>query len=315
MVLPFENDNLKIMKTLSKRSFLASRFRNLVAVLAIALTAVLFTSVTTIALGTMESMQMTQQIMKMSKADADIRNLTEEQYEKLKESGIASELGLRMPIGFLTNTVRHEIELDLENSVQRELTFCQPTHGEEPVKANEIVASDRALEELGVKPEVGAEVVIEFTVHRRDYQLPMVVSGWYESSHDELSIMTVSEAFKQEHPEIFAYTYREDAELAGTYWADFMMADRTNMEEQLDEFVESIGGSREIGAPNSIPAVINQETNPGMDTKMSAAFAVLVVLFIFCGYLLIYNVFDIAVMQEVRRYGLYRTIGMSKKNR
>lgn len=50
----------------------------------------------------MESMQMTQQIMKMSKADADIRNLTEEQYEKLKESGIASELGLRMPIGFLT---------------------------------------------------------------------------------------------------------------------------------------------------------------------------------------------------------------------
>ncbi len=313
MVLPFENDNLKIMKTLSKRSFLASRFRNLVAVLAIALTAVLFTSVTTIALGTMESMQMTQQIMKMSKADADIRNLTEEQYEKLKESGIASELGLRMPIGFLTNTVRHEIELDLENSVQRELTFCQPTHGEEPVKANEIVASDRALEELGAKPEVGAEVVIEFTVHRRDYQLPMVVSGWYESSHDELSIMTVSEAFKQEHPEIFAYTYREDAELAGTYWADFMMADRTNMEEQLDEFVESIGGSREIGAPNSIPAVINQETNPGMDTKMSAAFAVLVVLFIFCGYLLIYNVFDIAVMQEVRRYGLYRTIGMSKK--
>ena len=57
MVLPFENDNLKIMKTLSRRSFLASRFRNLVAVLAIALTAVLFTSITTIGMGTMESMK------------------------------------------------------------------------------------------------------------------------------------------------------------------------------------------------------------------------------------------------------------------
>ncbi len=41
--------------------------------------------------------------------------------------------------------------------------------------------------------------------------------------------------------------------------------------------------------------------------------AALVVLFIFCGYLLIYNVFDIAVMQDIRRYGLYRTIGMSRK--
>ena len=85
MVLPFENDNLKIVKTLAKRSFLASRFRNLVAVLAIALTAVLFTTVTTIGMGTMESMQMTQQIMKMSKSDADIRNLTREQYEDFKE--------------------------------------------------------------------------------------------------------------------------------------------------------------------------------------------------------------------------------------
>ena len=181
------------------------------------------------------------------------------------------------------------------------------------MKANEIVASDKALEELGASPEVGAEVTIEFTAHGRDYQLPMIVSGWYESSHDELSVMTVSEAFQEEYPEIFEYTYREDAELAGTYWADFMMADKTDMEGQLDELVESLGGSREIDAPNSIPAIVNQETNPGMDGKMLAAFAVLVILFIFCGYLLIYNVFDIAVMQEVRRYGLYRTIGMSKK--
>ena len=41
--------------------------------------------------------------------------------------------------------------------------------------------------------------------------------------------------------------------------------------------------------------------------------AVIGALFILCGYLLIYNVFDIAVMQEIRRYGLYRTIGMSRK--
>ena len=31
--------------------------------------------------------------------------------------------------------------------------------------------------------------------------------------------------------------------------------------------------------------------------------AVIAVLFILGGYLLIYNVFDIAVMQEIRRYG------------
>ena len=42
-------------------------------------------------------------------------------------------------------------------------------------------------------------------------------------------------------------------------------------------------------------------------------FAVVFILMfvIICGYLLIYNIFDISVMQDVRQYGLLRTIGTS----
>lgn len=313
MIFPFENDNLAIIKKLASRSLKASVFRNLIAVIAIALTAVLFTSVTTIGMGTVESMKTTIQMQKMSKSDADIRNMTEEQYEKLKDSGLAKELGLRMPIGYLSNAVRHNTELDVADSIQRELTFCQPTHGEEPKAANEIVASDKALEDLGVEPKVGTEVTIEFTAHGKAYSLPMVVAGWYESLHNEVSVMTVSEAFKEEHPEIFKYTYRDDFVTAGTYWADLIMKDRTDMKGQLKTFVESLGGNTDMKADNYIPAIINQETNPAMNLGTVAALGLLVILFVFCGYLLIYNVFDIAVMQEIRRYGLYRTIGMSKK--
>lgn len=314
MVLPFENDNVKLIKTLAKRSFAASRFRNLIAVLAITLTAVLFTSVTTIGVGALESMNKTMQIQKMSQSDADIRYLTEDQYLKLQKSDMVKEAGLRMPVGFLTNTVRQNVELDLTDPVQSKLTFCEPTHGSAPEKANEIVASDNALRDLGAKAEVGAEVIIEFTAHGKDYQLPMVVSGWYENNNDMLSVMTVSEAFKEEYPEIFEYTYGEDGELAGTYWSDFTMKNKKQMKEQLNEFVASIGGqSEEMTADNYIPAVVNTVTNPTLDIKMQAMLAAFLILFVFCGYLLIYNVFDIAVMQEVRRYGLYRTIGMSKK--
>lgn len=313
MILPFENDNLKIIRTLASRSLKASRFRNMVAVLAIALTTVLFTSVTTIGLGAKESLKLTMQVQKMSKSDADIRYLSEAQYEKLVDSGIAQDLGLRMPIGFLSNAVRHNTELDLADSVQQELTFCQPSHGEEAKAANEIVASDKALIDLGVEPEVGASVTIEFTAHGNVYSLPMVVSGWYESTNSELSVMTVSKAFKEAYPEIFEYTYLEDREMAGTYWADFTMKNKNDMQEQLDQLVETIGGSSQMAADNYISAVLNKETNPGADIGIMAAFGVLAVLFMLCGYLLIYNVFDIAVMQEIRRYGLYRTIGMSKK--
>lgn len=54
-------------------------------------------------------------------------------------------------------------------------------------------------------------------------------------------------------------------------------------------------------------------TNPTMEPTTIFMGAVIIILFVFCGYLLIYNVFDIAVMQEIRRYGLYRTVGMSKR--
>ena len=39
----------------------------------------------------------------------------------------------------------------------------------------------------------------------------------------------------------------------------------------------------------------------------------LILSIMLCGYFFIYNVFDIAVMKEIRRYGLYRTIGMSRR--
>lgn len=37
------------------------------------------------------------------------------------------------------------------------------------------------------------------------------------------------------------------------------------------------------------------------------------VLFMFCGYLLIYNVFEIAVTNDIRQYGLLRTVGTTSK--
>ena len=78
-----ENHMNPMLKLLTRRSFAASRTRNLMAVLAIALTALLFTSVATIALGAMESMTLTMQVQKGSKSDGDFRNMTAQQYEAL----------------------------------------------------------------------------------------------------------------------------------------------------------------------------------------------------------------------------------------
>ena len=48
MTWPFENDTSAITKKLAQRSFKANKLRNIVAVIAIVLTSMLFTSVTTL---------------------------------------------------------------------------------------------------------------------------------------------------------------------------------------------------------------------------------------------------------------------------
>ena len=81
----------------------------------------------------------------------------------------------------------------------------------------------------------------------------------------------------------------------------------------MKNWSRSVGGDPEdMEAPNYLPGIVNEMTNQSIDPSILAMGTVFVILFIFCGYLLIYNVFDIAVMQDIRRYGLYRTIGMSR---
>ena len=134
-----------MLKTLTRRSFAASRVRNWIAVLAIALTAVLFTAITTIVLGTVESFTLTMQMQKMSRSDGEVRYMTAEQFQAMRQADFIQTAGLRMPVAYLANSVRHNIEFNVEDEIQAELTFCTPTHGRPPAAANEVVASDLAL--------------------------------------------------------------------------------------------------------------------------------------------------------------------------
>ena len=81
--------------------------------------------------------------------------MTAQQYEALGQADFVAEYGLRMPVGFLENTTRHNVELDVMDETEAELLFCNPSHGRCPQAANEVVASDAALEDLGSQAEGG----------------------------------------------------------------------------------------------------------------------------------------------------------------
>lgn len=310
----FGNNNTEVIKRLSKRYFKKNRIRNLAAILAIMLTAFLFTSITSLVFSMSSSVQLSMQMQKGSKADGDIRYLTEEQYEELQNSDFIKEAGCRRFVGFASNASGHMVEINYADPVQQELTFCTPTHGKAPKKANEIATTDQALEALGVEAKVGETVPVEFTLRGETYQYEMVVSGWWEAANDTGSLLIVSEQFVKDNPEIFVNTYAEDREIAGTYMADVVLKDKRHIQKQLQEFARSVGGEPEqMNADNYIACSQNQVGNAMLQPGMMLSAVVFVLLFVVSGYPLIYNIFDISVMQDVRQYGLLRTIGTSTR--
>lgn len=310
----FGNNNMTVIKRLSKQYFKKNKVRNTAAILAIFLTAFLFTSITSLAFSMVSSLQLSMQMQKGSKADGDIRYMTEAQYEQLINSDFVEQAGCRRPLGFATNSPGHSIEIDYADAIQQELTFCVPTHGEAPQAANEISTSDLALEALGVEAEIGAQVPVEFELRGQSYHFDMVLSGWWEAANDVSSLMIVSESFVEENPDLFRNTYAEDREMAGTYLSDVVLKNKTDVKGQLQEFARSVGGNTDdMNASNYILCAENDVTVQSIDPLMAVAVVGFVLLFMACGYLLIYNIFDISVMQDVQQYGLLRTIGCSTR--
>ncbi len=154
----FGNNNTKVIRNLSKRYFKKNRVRNVTAILAITMTAFLFTSIISLAFNMVSSLQLSMYMQKGSKADGTLSYMTEEQYQQLAKSDLIQEAGHRRFLAYAGNAVGHAVEINYADSVQQELTFCAPSHGVAPRKANEITTTDRALKALGVEVKIGASV-------------------------------------------------------------------------------------------------------------------------------------------------------------
>lgn len=310
----FENNTRAVVRLLSRRNLQNNKTRNMAAVLAISMTAFLFTSVISLAFGVKASMILSLQMEKGSRADGSLGYMTEDQFLRLAESSFIERAGCRQFIGYAVNSPGHAIEINYADAVQQELTFSTPVHGRAPQAANEIATTDKALKALGVEPVIGAEVPVEFTLRGKNYHFDMVVSGWWESRQASISLMTVSRSFMEENRDLFPNTYAEDKEIAGTYFSNVLLKNKANVQEQLKEFARFVGGNpNDMWAANYIQCTFDGVAKMIMQPMTAAAVIGFALLFVVCGYLLIYNIFDISVMQEVRQYGLLRTIGTSAR--
>lgn len=206
----------KAIRRLSNRSFKANVSRNIIAVIAIALTAILFTALFTVGSGMIENIQ--RQTMRQAGGGgmAYLKYITDEQYNDIKDHPLIDRISYSRMICdevISDKLLKRHAEIYYMNDVGMELGFCVPTHGRNPEKENEIIMDTRAMKMLGLPEEVGASVTFQMKIHDGEIvEREFVLSGWWEAdpTFDMASIMVVSKAYIDAHIDELYNSFREN---------------------------------------------------------------------------------------------------------
>ena len=311
----FGNNNKAVIKKLANRSFRSNKMRNVIAVIAIALTTFLFTAVLTIGMGAKGALEYSMAKLMGSSADALVQGLSEEQFQQIKENAMFEKVGCWIPVDIMTNTNRRVAEVDYADQNQLEIRMLTPRTGSAPQKANEVLVSANILKDLNIEEKIGAEIPVELKVRQSGqiYHFDMVVSGIYDTPNEKAEFVIVSKAFLEENSEMMS-DLAQQRPGCGIYTADVVMRDNYMIKDRISELVRNIGGNPDDrNAENYVRVAPNPIISNDSGLTMWLVAGVFGILFLFCGYLLIYNVFEIAVTNDIRQYGLLRTVGTTSQ--
>lgn len=314
-------NNKQAVNRLAIRSFAANRSRNLIAVIAIALTAILFTSLFTVGIGTVETFQ--RQTIRQSGGDghAALKYITDKQYNDIKDHPLIREISYNRIISESVDNpefLKRRVEMFYMDDTAMKLGFCEPTTGRKPQAENELITDTKTLDLLGVPHEIGATVPLTYMVKGKQIQTNFVLSGYWESDPVvPVGLVIVSKAYVEAHSGELANTYRENHSMSGAVNSYIMFNNSFNMKEKLHKIIADSGYVwDDEKSPNYIASNVNwaylSSNFIGDPVTMTAVIAA-ALLITFTGYLIIYNIFQISVIKDIRFYGLLKTIGTTGK--
>ena len=315
--------NRKCIRKLSCRSLWASRKRNIIAIIAIVLTALLFTSLFTIAMSINSSYEMYTFRQVGGYCHGTFKEVTEEQVKAISNHSNVKAIGKRISTGYMDSgafaKVPAEVSFMDENCAQ--WSFAEPSTGHHPQGGKEIAMDTHSLKLLGVEPELGAEINLTYTVgalsdmaYEKTDTFTLV--GWWE--YDDISPVHYINISEEYAKEIEAEAMSKGIE---PFRIDLnvMMASSMNIRGQMEQVDLDLGYSWDETSEGELVRIgvnwgyTSSQLGENIDVSTIAAIIAFLALVIFTGYLIIYNIFQISITGDIRFYGLLKTIGVTPR--
>ena len=305
-----------IIRTLTSRSFKSNKTRNLVAILAIVLTTLMFTSLFVLS----QSMVKNLQDMNFQQAGHDSHlsssTLTDEEMEKIVTHEAVRDFGKSIVIGIAENEelTGRQIEIRYADENYAVSAFSMPTEGTLPVNENEIALDTITLDKLSLPHELGQEITLKWRkdLNSGEYTISnFILSGYWDGNSAAMASMAwVSEAFvHRECAGIDQAAQLENGQVFGTGMLHLNLYSDKNLEQAAEQILMDTGLSHVSLSPNiAYDTTMNQNI-----IREIIPMAICMVLVFASGYLIIYNIFQISVAGDIRFYGRLKTLGTTKK--
>lgn len=301
----------KSLAKLSLKKLKANRGRNMIAICAIVLTTIMFTSLFTIGMSLLDSMQQSTFRQIGTSSHGSFKYLTGEQYEKLSKHPLIQEASYSIIVGRGEGKELDKLNVEVRYSEAAcaKWNFSYPTEGQMPMASDEIAMDTAVLDQLGVPHKIGERVTLDFTIGEKSVEETFTLSGFWEAdiampAHE----VWLSRGYVNEN--VPTYT-AETEDITGCYMMEVWLHQSHGIEEQLNQII--IESGYEI---DEIDKGMNWGyVSEGMtwDIQTILMLAVVLLLITSAGYLIIYNIFYIVVTSEIRYYGLLKTIGTTTK--
>ena len=281
---------------MSRQSLKTGRMRNIFVSITIVLAAALLTAILMFVQG-----QRTETARELSHAQqAGYYNLTDEQVQALaSDERIAYQI--RVKTGVLSDMDGFSVMPYYVNEMSDEIRIGELTEGTLPEKENEAAVQGAMLERMGIEPEVGSSVTLDFyDGNEETFTVSGILAGGEGSKPFSVFF---SEAYAENGSQLKDMPYEVYAKIYGA--ADMYP-------DELREAIYLIGSDAGIERKYINPSKAYLDSLSIESRQILLCVLVGGVILLAC-VLVIYGVFCLSVIGRIHQFGQLRTIGMTKK--
>ncbi|MDR0918385.1 MAG: ABC transporter permease, partial [Oscillospiraceae bacterium] len=303
--------NKRKINSIAFRLIKTKKSRNIFSVFAVILTSILIMVVLTMSVGLSNASRITKMKSSGQKAEISFQYLTENDKNSVISNSLIKKYGISKYVTSITNEPWEQNTLEIRTADENfaDMMYSNPHVGKLPKKENEVAVKSWMLEKLNIPEEIGQTFPLSFEVDGIKYNFKLTVCGIW---NDNAILLPYGTAFISD---ILAdkllkenYNYTNSDYSGSIQLCANLKGDIFDLNKNLERLVTETGINRELSLPQINSAFKNSEYN----IQSLWAIALILLIIVISGYLLIYNIFYISVIKDIKFYGLMKTIGTTK---